>query len=117
MTPWWDPQTMGMVGGIGGAVIGTIGGLHGGAIGYFAPRGKYKSVVLTVHVSMIVAGAAVLIAGLVAVFSGQPYAVYYPLLLLGGLVTMLFTFLFPVVIAQYRHADARKLDAEEFRRG
>lgn len=117
MTPWWDPQTAGMIGGIGGAVIGTIGGIYGAGVGVLAPRGKCKALIMSVHVSMIVFGAVVLIAGLVAVISGQPYAVYYPLLLGGGLVTMLFTFLFPVVIARYREADGRKLEAEEFRRG
>ena len=117
MTPWWDPQNMGLVGGIGGAVIGTISGLYGAAVGILAPRGKCRVPIMVVHVLMFVLGLGVLIAGIVAVSSGQPYAVYYPLLLAGGIVSVLFAFLFPVIVIQFRQADARRLDAEQFRRG
>ena len=117
MTPWWDPQTAVWVGAIGGSAIGVVGGMYGGAVGVLAPRGKCKTLILTFHVLMTVFGTITLVAGIVAASEGQPYSVYYPLLLGGGLVAVLFGSLFPVVAIQYRQADSRKLDAEEFRRG
>ncbi len=117
MTPWWDPETANLVGAIGGSAIGVIGGLYGAAVGLLAPRGKCKALLMTAHISMLVLGVVALVAGIVAVVSGQPYAVYYPLLLGGGLVSGLFGLLLPVIMARYRHADSRRLDAEAFRRG
>jgi hypothetical protein len=117
MTPWWDQETAILVGAIGGSAIGVIGGLYGAAMGVLAPRGKCKGLLMSVHVSMIVLGVVALVAGIVAAISGQPYAVYYPLLLGGGLVSLLFSLLLPVVVVRYRQAEARRLDAEQFRRG
>lgn len=117
VTPWWDPETANLVGAIGGAGIGVAGGLYGAAVGLLAPRGKCKALLMTAHVSMIVLGVVALVAGIVAAISGQPYAVYYPLLLGGGLVSVLFCSLLPVIATRYRHADARRLEAEAFRRG
>ncbi|MCK4873169.1 MAG: hypothetical protein KAS72_10625 [Phycisphaerales bacterium] len=55
-------------------------------------------------------------AGVAAATGGQPYGVYYPLLLCGGLLVLLLGCLTPVLIVRYAQADQRRLDAEEFRR-
>ena len=47
---------------------------------------------------------------------GQPFFVYYPLLLIGILASGLMSGLLPVIRKRYQEADNRRLDAEEFRR-
>jgi hypothetical protein len=47
----------------------------------------------------------------------QPYAVWYPLVLVGGLSSLLIGTLWPTVIrTAYRQAEIRRLEAEELRR-
>jgi hypothetical protein len=65
---------------------------------------------------MFAAGLVALSAGLVALAQRQPYAVWYPLVLGGGLLTVLFPFILIPVRQRYRQADMRRLQAEEFRR-
>ncbi len=113
VTPWFT--NAGMVGGIMGSCVGVLGGVMGTAMGVCAPRGIGKRTLLTMQAIIIVLGVITLGAGVVATFQGQPYAVYYPLLLIGGLTSVLFGSLFPVVLGRYREAEQRKLNAEEFR--
>jgi hypothetical protein len=59
----------------------------------------------------LVAGAATFVAGIVAVGSGQPYSVYYPLLMVGSLLVLLLGCSFPVMLMAYQMAEARQRDA------
>lgn len=81
---WWSGSTAGMFGGIGGTLLGLLGA----AIGVLTGVGKGKHVVLTLSAIMAAAGGLVLIGGLAAVVTGQPYHVFYPLLLLGGMMSV-----------------------------
>ena len=72
---------------------------------------------LGVHATLFIAGALSLVAGLVALASGQPYHVWYPLVLLGGIPTLVFGFLWPAMRQRYIQAEQRALAAEEIRRG
>lgn len=116
MTPWWNDQTAGLIGGIGGSVIGLLGGVFGTLAGVCAPRGKCKGLVYGLASFLFAAGLVALAAGLVALSQRQPYAVWYPLVLAGGLLTVLFGFMFIPLRIRYRQADLRRLQAEEFRR-
>ncbi|MBM4107268.1 MAG: hypothetical protein FJ255_00380 [Phycisphaerae bacterium] len=116
MTPWWDPQTAGLIGGIAGGIAGVVGGTLGAAIGALAPKGKCKGPILGAQVGFTGLGAATLASGVVAVVTGQPYHVYYPLLLVGFIATAVMGGLLPVTLARYRQAERRRLDAEELRR-
>jgi hypothetical protein len=42
--------------------------------------------------------------------------VWYPLLLLGGITMLVFPFQVPMLRNHYRHAELRRLEAEELRR-
>ncbi len=112
-TPWFTNADM--VGGILGSCVGVLGGVMGTAIGFCAPRGIGRRTLLTTQLIIIVLGVITLGAGVVALTQDQPYAVYYPLLLVGGLTSVLFASLYPVVRCRYREAEQRKLNAEEFR--
>lgn len=116
MTPWWDQQTAILIGAIGGSAIGVMGGVYGTLVSMLAPKGIGRRPMLAIHLALVGFGVAVLIAGIVAVSTGQPYLVYYPLLLGGGILSFVMGGLFPVVRMHYRQAEARRLEAEQFRR-
>lgn len=116
MDPWWTAQQAGWFGAIGGSTLGILGGILGTLGGFCAPRGKCKGLVFSLIGIMLSLGAVSLVAGIVAVIAGQPYHVFYPLLLLGGITTFVVGALLPVFMARYRQADMRRLEAEELRR-
>jgi hypothetical protein len=115
--PWFDPIRFGaLYGGIGGGLLGTLGGLLGAAAGTLAPKGKGRSFILGAFTLLMVIGISHLVLGLYALSVGQPYGIWYPLVLIGGVLTMLFAMLRPVVRKRYEEAEARKMEAAEFRR-
>lgn len=114
---WWSQQMAGLIGGLGGGGFGALGGILGAAAGILAPRGRGKPVIVGAMTSIVVIGVAALVSGIVAVTGGQPYHVWYPLVLIGGILTVVVGSLIPVVMLRYRQAEARRLDAEELRRG
>ena len=115
VTPWFDNP--GMVGGIAGGAIGLLGGIYGTVLGICAPKGKAKALVFTMHFCSLILGTLLLVGGITTLISGQPYGVWYPLVLLGGLLTLLMAYFTPMVFTRYRQAEHRQLHAEEFRRG
>ncbi|MDZ4687319.1 MAG: hypothetical protein SH850_19785 [Planctomycetaceae bacterium] len=79
---WWSDRMGGLVGGLGGSFLGVF---LGGCLGPLIGMGKARRFVMASFLVVGVLCAGLLLAGLIAVISGQPYGVYYPLLLLGGL--------------------------------
>lgn len=117
MEPWWSDQMAGMVGGIGGSILGILGGTLGTLGGILAPRGKCKTLILSLFAGSAVLGVCILLAGLVAVVLRQPWGVWYPLLLMGFLLSAVVGPLTFVMRNAYRQAEMRRLEAEELRRG
>jgi hypothetical protein len=115
--PWCDPNTFGMMyGAIGGGVGGTLGGLLGAAAGYLAPRGKGRGFVLGAMGLFVALGVVQLVLGIIAVSTGQPYGIWYPMLLCGFIMSVVIGCLIPVVRSRYSQAERRRLDAEAIRR-
>ncbi|PCJ54476.1 MAG: hypothetical protein COA70_04960 [Planctomycetota bacterium] len=115
-TPWFSAETANLFGGFGGAGIGVIGGSLGAAAGVLAPKGKGRGIVLGGMIIFAVVGVITLIIGVVAVSGGQPYHVWYPMVLLGAMLAGLFGGLTPVIRKRYSEAEARRLDADALRR-
>lgn len=115
MDAWWTAQQSGLIGGIGGGAIGLIGASIG-AMSFLIARGKGKPIFVGTFGVMIALGAVVLAVGIVAVVKGQPYHVWYPLVLGGFLLSCLFGALLPVVLVRYRAAEVRRMQAEQLRR-
>ena len=113
--PWF--QNFGVVGGSIGGGIGVLGAVYGTVVGVLAPRGKGRPFVFAMHWASLALGGLFLIAGVTAVITGQPYGVWYSLLLPGLLLTVLMGTMTPVIKLRYRQAEHRRLQAEEFRRG
>jgi len=106
---WWNDRQGGMIGGIGGLVLG----LGGALIGLLSSRGRGRSVVLMLMAAVALLGSAALIAGIVAVLHKQPYGVYYPLLLGGGLGAALFGGLRPAIRRRYAAIELRRMTAAD----
>ena len=113
---WWSQQDAGLIFGIAGVAVGVLGTVFGFVVGIFGRRGKLKRFAFALVALGLFAGASSLTLGLVALWLGQPYHVYYGLLLMGGILLVVLGSNLPVVIRVYRSAEQRKLKAEEFRR-
>lgn len=116
MTEWWTAQHAAWIGSIGGSALGVLGGVIGTAAGVLAPRGKGRGLVLGAMTAIPALGGLGLAAGLAALATGQPYHVWFPLCLLGGMMAAIFGPLIPVVRMRYREAERRRLEAESLRR-
>ncbi len=104
---WWSERTAGLWGGIIGSILGVLGGV----IGWLVGRGKARPVSLTLLRIEQIGGALLLPIGLYAMLRGQPYAVYYPLLLIGGLCLILATVILPGVRRRYAELELRRMQA------
>jgi hypothetical protein len=65
---------------------------------------------------LVAIGGAMLVTGIVGVVMGQPYHVYFPLLLAGFILVCVLTPLLPVIRMRYAQAEHRRLDADSMRR-
>lgn len=104
---WWSSRSAAIVGGGGGAFLGLLGGL----IGAMAGLGTAKRVVQVALAFMLCLCGISLIIGLVAVIMDQPYAVYYPLLLMGFIGVVLPLALWRTVMNRYEQAEMQRLNA------
>jgi hypothetical protein len=80
-------------------------------------QGRAKGFVLGGLWLMTALGAVALVGGVAALAASQPYHVYYPLLLAGGLFLVMGVMVGVSVRRRYRAAEARKLDAAQIRAG
>jgi MFS family permease len=112
---WLSTSSTMLYGSLAGALGGTAGGILGALTGVLAPRGKARGLVLGFMYAFCVFGLVNLIFGLVALIAGQPYAVWYPFLLMGSIFPLVFGFMIPVVKRVYRQAEQRRLEAADLR--
>ena len=76
---WWTPETAGWIGG----AAGSASGIFGAVIGTLCSLGRGRRFVIAGLLALGAAGLVLLTAGLAALALGQPYEVWYPLVLLG----------------------------------
>ena len=104
---WWDGRFPGLFGGILGSLVGCLGAL----IGWLTSTGKARRVALGATKFMMLLGVLALIAGGIALGQSQPYAVFYPLLLIGGLCATLPAALFGSIRKRYEEMELRTMRA------
>ena len=115
--PWFDPNAFGaMAGAIIGGGGGIIGGILGAVTGKLVQTGKGKKGLYLAYSIFFSFGLILLCVGLYALIAGQPYGIWYPLLLSG----VIFSFVmglgrFYLLPQNYRMVEARKLAANEIR--
>jgi hypothetical protein len=108
-TPWFDP----MWAFLPGTLLGVMGGVLGTLAGMLAPQGKAKGLVLGLFWLTFAASAVLLVAGIAAVMTGQPYGVWYGLTLAGGVGVCVVGGLLPLVHRRYREAETRRMEARD----
>ncbi|MCK6460449.1 MAG: hypothetical protein L6Q95_11210 [Planctomycetes bacterium] len=108
--PWFDPDTYAW---IPGTMLGLFGGLLGTLMGCLGPRGKARGLVGGLLKGGTLACAALAAAGVAALLMGQPYGVWYGLLLPGLLGAGILLSLRPVLRRTYEQAEARRMEAHD----
>jgi hypothetical protein len=106
-TAWWSPENVGLIGGIGGSVLGCLGGLMGCLVG----SGRARCFVLSMTRGLIGLGIMLTLTGLGAVATGQAYAVWYPCLLIGGILTLVFGVNLYPIKRRYEDLEITSTDA------
>ncbi len=108
--PWFNSN---WVGGILGSTLGVLGGTWGALGGILAPRGRGRALVLGLGWLLVAASLVLLVAGVVAIFAGQPYGVWYSLLLCGVIGTAVVGGNLVPVYRVYRSAEQRAMEAQD----
>ncbi|MSR60628.1 MAG: hypothetical protein EXS05_23815 [Planctomycetaceae bacterium] len=106
--PWFDPNVYSW---IPGTVLGCLAGVWGTLVGLLARKGRAKTLLVTIAFVLLGASALLLLAGIVALATGQPYAVWYGLGLAGLIGVLVLGINTPVMLHAYRQAEQRKLTA------
>jgi hypothetical protein len=110
--PWYDPLRWGW---LPGTALGVVGGLWGSLAGVL---GRTRPTLLIASLwAWLVGSAILLVVAIVALIQGQPYGVWYGLLLPGALGTalgvMFLIVLVPVLRAAHRQAEELKMQARD----
>jgi hypothetical protein len=106
-TAWWSDRTATLAGSWGGGLLGCLGAL----IGTLSSMGKGRGFVIPLLKIQGGVGAILGVAGIVAVFQHQPYAVYYPLLLIGIILLPISLGLLPAVERRYQEQELRRMQS------
>lgn len=104
---WWNNGAGGWIGAVAGSVLGCLGAI----IGTLSWLGKARRVVLWLVVLTLFVGIAAVAVGTIALAVGQPYPVYYPLVLGGGIATVVMGVCLPSLRRRYRQIELRKMTA------
>lgn len=104
---WWGNQMASWIGGILGPLLGIMGAI----VGTLSGLGRGRKVAMGICWFAIVFGIICLGAGLGAVAMSQPYVVYFPLLLIGGLSTVIMSSVLPSTRKRFENAELRRIES------
>lgn len=108
---WWSPETAGWGGGVAGSAVGVLGA----AIGTLCSLGRGRRFVMAGLLALGVTGVLLAALGGVALALGQPYEVWYPLVLLGVLDPVLAFSLLPTARRRFEALELRRMQALDAR--
>jgi hypothetical protein len=104
---WWSESGAGWIGGLGGAGLGILGAIVGTLCGV----GVGRQLCFGLAIAAIALSALCLVAGIVAILTGQVYHVYYPLLLFGIIGVTVFGFNLPTIRKRFDAIELRRMTA------
>jgi hypothetical protein len=88
-------------------------GACGALCGVLLWLGWGRRFVLTLEPILIVLGVLGVLVGIVALVAGQPYLIWFPPLLLGGISSLVFGLNYPGTKNRYRQIELRKMQAAD----
>jgi hypothetical protein len=106
-TAWWSDRQAGILGGVVGSVLGILGAV----LGWLGSAARAKGLVLGTLKAIAWLGVGALISGALALALGQPYAVYYPLVLVGTISAALGFSLPRSLARRYEELELRRMQA------
>ena len=112
MEAWFDQQTAGIIGGIIGCVGGGFGALIGCTSNHCVTRGK-KKLMYGIFGAGISISVVFLVTGLITLLVKQPYHVWYPFLLSGFVLTIVFGAFLPVMRNRFIQNELRQMAAKD----
>ena len=110
MTPWFEPNQYAW---IPGTAYGLAAGVMGAVVGWLVPQGRARKFVLRMWFAIWLVAAVMLVLGIVALTSGQPWGVWFALLLPGGVGTLVVGGNTLVIVKKYREVEDRRVAAKD----
>jgi hypothetical protein len=74
--PWFNPNAYAW---LPGTLLGVVGGIEGTLIGVWAPKGKHRAFVMGLLFVDLLVSCILLVVGVVALLTGQPFGIWYGL--------------------------------------
>jgi hypothetical protein len=108
--PWFDANAYAW---IPGTVMGCLAGLWGSLAGILVPQGKGKGLVYGMATLLLACAVVSLGLGMYALFTGQPYGIWYGLGFPGLLISVILIPLLITVGNGYRKAEERRMSAQD----
>ena len=110
MEPWFDPIRYAW---IPGTAYGLAVGVMGGMVGWLAPQGRARTFILRAWFTLWAVAVAFVVLGFFALGKGQPWGVWYGLLLPGVIGTLVVGATSLVILKRYRDVEQRRLSAKD----
>jgi peptidoglycan/LPS O-acetylase OafA/YrhL len=107
---WFDPNLYAW---IPGTAYGLAAGLMGGLVAWLVPRGRARNFILRAWFALWAAAVALLIVGLAALANGQPWGIWYGLLLPGVIGVLVVGGNSFVIRKRYREVEERRLASKD----
>lgn len=104
---WFSNRSAGLLGGISGGLLGLWGAL----IGVISARGRARGFVIVSANALLAIGIASLVVGVTALAMAQPFAVYYPLLLIGIILVAVMGKLRGTLSARYEQLELKRMQS------
>lgn len=104
---WWSAKTGNMIGALAGSFVGMLSTI----VGILAWLGKGRRYCIALCIGFMIVGGLSLILGIAALIASQPYSVWYPALLIGGVLLFLGGILYPVLRKVYLNHELRTIAA------
>jgi hypothetical protein len=104
---WWGVRFSGFLGGLGGALVGIVSAV----IGCLCGLGRARRVAFAMIHAMLAVSGLLLVLGMVAVLAGQPFHVFFPLLLLGAIPGLVFGVNLRTIRRAYEQRELRRMAA------
>jgi hypothetical protein len=109
--PWFDPDHWAW---LSGTLLGCLGGLWGSLIGTLTPLGKGRALNIGLGLLLAELATASGIAGLIALAAGQPFGVWFFLVVPALPLDILILVALCLLPRFYRMVEARRMGTRHF---